>query len=329
MILADKIIQLRKKNGWSQEELAEKVNVSRQAVSKWESGQSVPDIDKLLQLSRIFNVSTDYLLKDELKEGQTFTDEASSEKKLSFAEALDFLKWRKKASYRIAAATYLCILSPIVMFILGVLSENDRFGISENFAGCVGIIALFLFVAAAVAIFVYCGFKNAPYEFFDNKEPFSCEYGVKGAVKERQNAYRSQYVRLNIIATSLCVLSPIPLFVGAFSENDVFLLCMLSLMLVIAGAGVYLFILAGVRWASMEKILREGEYSKYYKEHKEHKNKVVSAISGVFWICATAIFLVWTVLSENSWERSWVVWPIAGMVYAVIMVICNLFIKEE
>ena len=51
MILADKIITLRKKNGWSQEELAEKVGVSRQAISKWESAQSVPDLDKILRIA--------------------------------------------------------------------------------------------------------------------------------------------------------------------------------------------------------------------------------------------------------------------------------------
>ena len=60
MILADKIIELRKKNGWSQEELAEKLGVSRQAVSKWEGAQSVPDIQRILEMSRLFGVSTDY-----------------------------------------------------------------------------------------------------------------------------------------------------------------------------------------------------------------------------------------------------------------------------
>ena len=50
MILADKIVRLRKKNGWSQEELAQKMNVSRQAVSKWESAQTVPELEKILQL---------------------------------------------------------------------------------------------------------------------------------------------------------------------------------------------------------------------------------------------------------------------------------------
>ena len=65
MILAEKIMEERKKNGWSQEELAEKLSVSRQAVSKWESAQSIPDLQRVIQLSEIFGVSTDYLLKDE------------------------------------------------------------------------------------------------------------------------------------------------------------------------------------------------------------------------------------------------------------------------
>lgn len=67
MIFADKLIALRKQHGLSQEQLAEKLNVSRQSVSKWEGAQSIPDINKIIQLSQIFGVSTDYLLKDELE----------------------------------------------------------------------------------------------------------------------------------------------------------------------------------------------------------------------------------------------------------------------
>ena len=68
MILADKIVSLRKKAGWSQEDLAEKLGVTRQSVSKWEGAQSVPDMDKVVMMSRLFGVSTDFLLKDELEE---------------------------------------------------------------------------------------------------------------------------------------------------------------------------------------------------------------------------------------------------------------------
>ena len=70
MILAEKIILLRKKNEWSQEELAEQLGISRQSVSKWESGASIPDLDKIIRMSELFDVSTDYLLKDSLEEEQ-------------------------------------------------------------------------------------------------------------------------------------------------------------------------------------------------------------------------------------------------------------------
>ena len=62
MTFSEKISALRKQKGWSQEELAEKLMVTRQAVSKWESAQSMPDLDKLVQLSEALGVSTDYLL---------------------------------------------------------------------------------------------------------------------------------------------------------------------------------------------------------------------------------------------------------------------------
>lgn len=70
MILEEKIMELRKKNGWSQEELAEKIHVSRQSVSKWESSASIPDLSKILLLSQVFGVSTDYLLRDDIEETQ-------------------------------------------------------------------------------------------------------------------------------------------------------------------------------------------------------------------------------------------------------------------
>ena len=63
MIFADKLIRLRKKAGWSQEELAVRLDVSRQSVSKWESAQSIPDLEKIVRLSKLFGVTTDYLIR--------------------------------------------------------------------------------------------------------------------------------------------------------------------------------------------------------------------------------------------------------------------------
>lgn len=65
MKLTDKLVKLRKTNGWSQEDLAEKLNVSRQAISRWESGTSQPDASNVLNLSKLFGITADYLLNDE------------------------------------------------------------------------------------------------------------------------------------------------------------------------------------------------------------------------------------------------------------------------
>ena len=65
MKLSDKLVKLRKINGWSQEDLAEKLNVSRQAISRWESGTAQPDASNVLNLSKLFGVTADYLLNDE------------------------------------------------------------------------------------------------------------------------------------------------------------------------------------------------------------------------------------------------------------------------
>ena len=85
MILADKIIELRKKSGMTQDELAEKLGVSRQSVSKWEGAQSTPDLARILKLAEIFSVSTDVLLKDELELEQNISTEniKTEKKKLS------------------------------------------------------------------------------------------------------------------------------------------------------------------------------------------------------------------------------------------------------
>ena len=62
MEFGEKLQMLRKARGWSQEELAQQINVSRQALSKWESGASIADTENVIALSRLFGVSTDYLL---------------------------------------------------------------------------------------------------------------------------------------------------------------------------------------------------------------------------------------------------------------------------
>ncbi len=319
MILADKIIRLRRKNGWSQEELADKMNVSRQAVSKWESAQSIPDLEKILQLSTLFGVTTDYLLKDDI-ESEEFTDDSSDTtvKKITIEEANTYLEQRKRASWRIALATFLCILSPIALIVLSSLSELPNPIITETTAGAVGLIILFAFILCAVPIYIYCGFMNEPYTFLDKDIPFELEYGVKGMVKERKKKFRDTYIKFNIIAACACIFSPIPLIVSAFTENELLVIMMLALLMIIAGIGASIFIIVGVQNASMQKLLREGEYS----EQEKTRSKLREAVGFAYWGVITAIYLAWSFLTDN-WHISWIVFAAGGVLFPVAMYICN------
>lgn len=266
MIFADKLIRLRKKSGMSQEEPAEKMNVSRQSVSKWEGAQSVPELEKILQLGNLFGVTTDYLLKDEIEDEEYSKDDYSEkERRVSLEQANEFLSLRKKAALRIALATFMCIISVIPLFVLGGLYEYGKVSFSENFSGGVGMIILLIIVAAAVGIFIHTDYQSAAYKFLDS-EPFETEYGVVGMVREQQKAFRNKYMRSNIIGTCLCILSLISLFVGAIFDDEFLSMIMLGVMFFVARIGVYFFTSAGVRWASMQKLLKEGDYT---DEHKD------------------------------------------------------------
>ena len=123
MIFADKLITLRKKAGWSQEELAEKLNVTRQSVSKWEGAQSVPDIDKILQLSCLFGVTTDYLLKDDAAEPEYTEDDTSPLPRVTLAQANDYLAKARANAPKLALAAALA-------------------GGAVSFAGLIGFVGL-------------------------------------------------------------------------------------------------------------------------------------------------------------------------------------------
>ena len=134
MILADKIISLRKKAGWSQEELAEQLGVTRQSVSKWEGAQSVPDMDKVVQMSRLFGVTTDFLLKDEIEEQAAVpAEEKSMLRRVTMAQAADYLARRR------AAAEGLFPQKAVVSHVRGGAQERTRRAGTENVPGIVGL----------------------------------------------------------------------------------------------------------------------------------------------------------------------------------------------
>lgn len=321
MILADKIITLRKKNGWSQEELAQKLNVTRQSVSKWEGAQAVPDLERILQLSRIFGVSTDYLIKDELEEEEytaAAAEEAVAVRRVSMEEAVRFLSVKAETAKRVAFAVFLCILSPVCLILLSAASEAGRIPLEINAAAGIGLTVLVGFIAAAVAIFLSCGAKTAPFEYLE-QELIETEYGVSGMVKERQKQFYDTYNMHNILGACLCILSAVPLFMAMCISKDEFIpVVMLSFTLLLVGIGVVFFITAGTVWSAMQKLLQEGNYTK----QKKTDHSIGSVIKQVYWLIVTAAFLGYS-FTTGRWDRSWIIWPVTAVLYAGLTVVCD------
>lgn len=316
MIFGDKILDLRKKSGLSQEELADKLGVSRQSISKWESSASIPDINRILELGKIFGVSTDYLLKDEIQTVEYSGDDEPAQKvRVSLAQANDFLAAKAKYGRQTALGVALCIISPVTLILLAGSSETKAWSMSvtESVAAGIGVTVLLLLIAAAVATFIISGSRMRHFAYLYKNE-IELEYGVNGIVKEKRAAYENKYNIQTAAGVSLCILSVVPLILaGVFSASDFVCIVFTALLLIIIAAAVSLLIYGGSIMSSFSVLLQDGDYS---AENRE-SNKKSARIGGVFWTLMTAVYLGWSFIT-NDWQITWVLWPVAGLVFAAI-----------
>lgn len=318
MILAEKIMTLRKRAGWSQEELAAQLGVSRQSVSKWEGAQSVPDMQKVVQMSRLFGVTTDYLLKEELGEPEPAPAESAAPlRRVTMEQAADYLSLRRAAAPKLAAATLLCVLSPVALLLLAALSDRPGAAISENAAAGIGLCVLLVLVAAAVAVFITCAAQVKAYAFLES-EPFETACGVTGMVRECRAAFAPRHTRGKVVGTVLCILSAVPLFIAVCLDGpDLLYVGAVCLLLVLAGVGGAVLVSGGVYWAAMDRLLEEGDYVR----PRKRQNGVVGAISSIYWLTVTAAYLLWTF---GPWwdaqpQNTWILWAAAGVLYGAVM----------
>lgn len=326
MILADKIIELRKKAGYSQEELAEKMGVSRQSVSKWEGALSIPDLDKILLMSEIFGVSTDYLLKDEFGEELPAPKEEISEskfRKVSMEEANAFIKVKDETAPKVALGVVMCILSPVILILLYALQELNRIPLTENGAAGIGIVVLLLLVAGAVALFVTSGMKTDKYEYLE-EEPLELAYGVEGMVKERQNRLHDKHIKSCVVGICLCILAALPVMIFGFLEKaDGEVLIGVCLTLIMVAAGVYTLVKDGILWETTQKLLQQEDYS----IENKLTEKEMEPIATIYWCVVTAIYLGWSFYTME-WNRTWIIWPVAGVFYGVFYGIAHYMDKK-
>lgn len=317
MILAEKILALRTAQGWSQEELAEKLEVSRQSVSKWESAGSIPDLNKILQLAQLFGVSTDYLLKDEIEAVEYSQQEECSGIRISLRQAEEFLTVRLSEYKKLALGVMMCILSPILLIVLPVLAVPAPGEIpgwfSEETAAGIGLTALLVIVAAAVALIIMAGIRLGKYEQWE-KEPIELEYGLKGILEERLKQSEKAYTRNITLGVVLCILSPVPLIAASlFGASDVVLVGLVGVLLALVAVAVVFFITSVPIHGGCQILLRQGDYTPDNIE----KQKKTERIGSIYWPVVVAIYLALSLITRR-WDMTWIIWPVAGVVFGGI-----------
>ena len=327
-MLSEKIINLRKSRGWSQEELAERLNVSRQSVSKWESDISTPELDKIVAMSTLFGVSTDYLLKDstaeerepirdfvreddedeEEREDKNFFEEPLPTREVSAAEAEEYLAAIKKAGPRIALGVLLCILSPLTLILLGGLADMGML-VSEGVAVACGLVALFAFVGVAIAIFIPTGMPLEKFAYLEKNILVLPETTKKTLMEEHEANDKKELLQITC-GILMCILGALVLVLSVllFPQSTIALLIGLGVLFGFVAVGVYLIIRTCYLRGAYQKLLQIDDYSEGHK-----KNAVrFEIISSSYWLVVLAIYLGISFLT-HQWGFTWIIWPVAAI----------------
>ncbi len=312
MILSDKIILLRKKNNLTQEELAEKLGVSRQSVSKWEMGNSIPDINKIIQLSDVFGVKTDYLLKDEIDDIEYSDDTVEkfeTKKTISVEDSNDFMSAYEEYSNDVADSISLFIMSPIAVLISQIIALTTNVKSEDSFV-IGGTVVLFLIIAFGVYKLIVKANLIEKYDFI-SKESFNLSYGVKGIVekkKEEREQKDNKAIASAIIMYILCV---IPIILVSISENEVLQLSAIILLLIIVSAATNILIKKLSVISSYNMLLQVEDYTMKNKKLREKMSGYITA----FWLIIAAIYLAIS-LYTNRWEITWVIFAAGAVLFA-------------
>ena len=294
MSLSENLQNLRKINNMSQEELAEKLNVSRQAVSKWESGSGYPETEKIISICEIFDCSMDQLVKGKI------SNDIKSEK-----NNYDLIM--TKAAKEISLGVALILLGVSIMLTIIGFASNEQ--TEEQFA-LIGVIAILIGVVFAVPMFIINGSKI---ENFNKKNPKMANVYTEDEVDKANSKY-TKYLATGISIIILGVVIMM-LFLGlkTFGEESTFPVAILMYLITI---GVLIIVYSGMM---KEKFNIEKYNYENTEEYKKVDNKV-GKICGIIMLITTIIFLVWG-FTLNMWYINWVVYPVGGIMCGIVSII--------
>ncbi|MGM9661838.1 MAG: helix-turn-helix domain-containing protein [Oscillospiraceae bacterium] len=293
MNFSENLLYLRRRASMSQEELAEKLSVSRQTVSKWESGGAFPEMEKLLNLCELFGVSMDTLLR------------RSAEESLA-QDSQDYDRHMTAFARGIAGGVTLILLG-----VTALVALNAFF--SERGAG-VGTVLLLAAVIAAVTLFIVCGMQHEQYV---KENPAICWRYPEEELRRFRRRYPAM-IAVPVAVILLGVLLAAAAFtVLGFPEQEPYESLVGAVLLLCVALGSGALVYAG---------MLESKYNidKYNLLHDPEDTSVEAQRfrrgdrwGGVIMLGATALFLALG-FGWNLWHPGWAVFPVGGILVAIV-----------
>ena len=290
---------LRKMKNMSQEQLAERLDVSRQAVSKWESGNGYPETEKLISICEIFDCSMDEIIKGK------FSADVNGEKK-------SYEKLMSKFSKGIALAIGIILLgTTILLYFAGIPGTEELKEKNE----IMGVVILLLCVLIAVPIFIILGMQRE--EFIKKNPKLANIYS-----EEENEKFNSKFQKSLAGSVALILLGTILLiFVSGMKLVDEESTIPVVILMAFVTIAVPIIVYFGIQ---KDKYDIE-KYNKENSEEYKKENSKVGKISGVIMLIATILFLI-SGLIYNMWYINWIVYPIGGIMCGIVGTIFN---KEQ
>lgn len=299
MSFAENLLFLRKQKDITQEQLAEQLEVSRQSVSKWESGQSYPEMEKLLQICSMFHCSMDTLMQGDVR--KTFSEDIYGYDR----QKNQFSKW-------ISAGVGLILLGISVMMFL------TSAGMNEEYAAVV----FFTLLIAAVMIMVVMGLQM---EQFSKKHPVIEDFYTE---EEKDQAYRKFTVRI-AVGVGLILVGLLIQLAGGVALDEAVLSREAAVQRETVLDAVFMLIISAavpiLTYAGMQK--EKYDIEKYNKEENpspERRKRYVlkRKVCGCIMLLTTCVYLFWS-FTTNNWGVTWVVYPIAGILCGVAALVLS------
>lgn len=299
MNLGENLITLRKIKNISQEELAEMLEVSRQAVSKWESGGCYPEIEKLLKICEIFNCSIDTIMKGKIEERNNI-------------DLNEYDKFIIKFGKNVSLGVFLILFGvTLLLILLGRTPDIKNVG-EKDIAISVSI--LLIFVLFACPLFIVNGLKM---DSFKKKYPLIENSYTKEEVAKFDKKFG--IVIASCISFILLGVIGLLLMYGLKTyKND---LMPVGLFMIYITIAVPFLTYYGIQKDKYDV----DKYNKLNSPKTKKEMDLIGKISAVIMILTTIIYFILGFVF-NLWKYNWILYPISGMICGIFAIILN---KEE